>query len=726
MESAFDQRFISSINQLDARDSQRIWTAVEKYQRSPAAVGLHLEKLQGGRNLRLWTIRASQELRVLIAREGPVSVFLRGGHHDDIYDFAEHFAFVAPHSGKPGLIPIRPQALAPDGAIPAPAPPRPGVRDAPSIVEHWSTGELARAGFTQAEVDLLRRATQETLLDVWPDIGDDKLDLIMDICERSPEDWRQRQLLADDEASRKRFRDAVVERGALAGLSSLLAPEELQRLMSAPIEDWMIFLHPDQRALVDRSFAGPARVRGSAGTGKTVVALHRAAALAKRFADGAGRGRRRAPILFTTFIKSLPPVFKNLYGRLPAAIEGAVEFVNVDRLAYRLCAQTGSRPNLDLATADTAFRQSHEAVVRPGTPLHRARLTARYLRDEVTAVLKGRGVESLEEYLRLERTGRRTPFSAAMREQVWELREEWDRRLGQAGIVDFPDIVRRARDLARSRQEPVYRAAIVDESQDLTLVGLQLIRALVGDAGGRDQRDALFIVGDGAQKIYPGGFTLAQAGVDVRGNSAVLRVNYRNTRQIIDAALACAGAEPVDDLGDEYRRGDAAAEAHRGGVRPYLVRAESFGAQIAYVVERAGRLGGTGALDHGDIGVFTPTNQLAQQVIGGIEAAGLRCQPLNEFDGRPSNAIKVGTFHRAKGLEFKVTFVLGVSSGRFPMPRSRETSAEYNERQALEISELFVAMTRARDGLFVLYSNEPSDVLIEALDYFEVEAWEGG
>ncbi len=143
-----------------------------------------------------------------------------------------------------------------------------------------------------------------------------------------------------------------------------------------------------------------------------------------------------------------------------------------------------------------------------------------------------------------------------MREQVWELRKEWDQRLGEVGIEDFPDVVRRARDITRQQPEPRYRVAIVDESQDLTLVGLQFIRALVSGADGTDRPDALFIVGNGAQKIDPGGFTLAQAGVDVRGNSTVLRVNYRNTREIVDAAMACTGSELVDDLGDEYTRGE--------------------------------------------------------------------------------------------------------------------------------------------------------------------------
>ena len=721
MELSLDPEFLSSTYRLGGNDSNRVLRAVDLFQKDPENTGLNLEKLAvGTARKRLWTIRASRDLRVLLAREGSTSVLLRAGHHDDIYDFASRVAFIAPVAGRPSLIGISPAGM--DAANPplttAPAEPAtaPVPDSGPSILEHWATGALAQAGFSEKEIALLRRATQDTLLEVWPDIEDRKLDKVVECCEQSPDGYFRPGLFDGDEAGDKRFRSAIVERGALAGLSPLLTPAEFKRLLSAPIEEWMIFLHPEQRTLADRRFKGPARVRGSAGTGKTVVALHRAAVLAKRFA---GEDARRPSILITTFISSLPPVFQSLYERLPTAVRGAVEFVNIDKLAYRLCAQAGQLPRLDTSAAANAYSQAFTIVVRPGTPLHRAGLTPRYLREEVTAVIKGRGVDSLDEYQGLERTGRRTPFTAMMREQAWALREEWDKRLANAGIVDFPDVVRRACDLARRTPHPTYQAAIVDEAQDITLVGLQLIRALVSGVDGKDGPDALFIVGDGAQKIYPGGFTLAQAGLDVRGNSAVLRVNYRNTRQIVNAAMACTGSEPVDDLGDEYMRGDAEPQALRGGVKPCLVRAGSFGQQIAYVADRAERLCNTETLNLGDIGVCARSNQLVDQIVGGLETRGLDCQKLAEFDGHSNNSIKVGTFHRAKGLEFKVAFLLGLSEGQFPAPRERESSAEYDERRALQISELFVAMTRARDGLFVLCGNEPSEVLYEALDYFD-------
>ncbi len=809
MEISFGPDFISSVNELTATDGRRVWKSVEKFSYDHQSPSLNLEQVKstaGKKQKRLWTIRASRELRVLLAGQGPTWILIRAGHHDEIYSLADRSAFAVPVNGAPSLVPIISDtddlAIPPqtnESTVPPLAP-----HAERSVLEHWKDSELSKAGFSKDEIKLLREAsTLDDLVDVvWPAISDENLERVFECSEQSPDGWLQGQLIADEKVEAGRFRDAIVEYGALAGLSPLLTQAEFQRLLSAPIEDWMIFLHPDQRALVERHFNGPARVRGSAGTGKTVVALHRAAALAKRFANQTNQTRlinaelkeidrqidtsnpesvagkvealrglletnpdnlafqavlkteeaslnkhltRKAElekekrtlddtsvlgtdqpqkrILFTTFISTLPPVFENLYKRLPTAVDSAVEFINVDKLAGRVCRQEGKPPKRDPSAVSKAFEQALKAVVREDTPLHRADLPRGYLQDEVTRVLKGRGIDSLDEYLDMERTGRKTRFTAAMRKQAWELREDWDRRLSEAGVEDFSDVIRRARDLARQRTEPLYHAAIVDESQDLTLVGLQLIRALVSGSDGQDRSDALFIVGDGAQKIYPGGFTLAQAGINVRGTSTILRVNYRNTREIIDVAMACAGSEPVNDLGDEYNRGDTNPETVRGGIKPCLVRAESFEAQVAYVVKQAKRLHEQNrAIGLGDIGVFAFAKDSVDRAFSLLEAVGLPCQRLDWFLGHSTNAIKVGTFHRAKGLEFKVVFLLDISDGAFPRTRKfNQTEAEYEEQKTLDISLLFVAMTRARDMLFVLCSKNPHTALIEARDYLEEE-----
>ena len=720
--TSIDHKFWPSVGELSPSDQSRVVSAFNRYNKSPTHPSLRLHALhsRAGKQ-RLWTISAASHLRILLARQGSTTVFLRAGQHDFIYALADRSTFIVPITTGPQLISIGPRTTErPREIIDARntvSISRETSPDDRSILQHYTDQELTEAGFEQHEIVKLRRATQDTLLDIWANISEDKYDLVIRCMEHTPEELSQGLLLEDDDASNEKFRSAIVDRGALSGLSSLLTAEEVERLMSAPIEDWMIFLHPDQRAIVNRRYNGPARVRGAAGTGKTVVALHRAAILARRFELRRGCEK----ILFTTYIKSLPPVLSNLYDRLPNSVPRCVDFTNVDKLAHRLCREFGQRPRLSRHVASQAFDQAFDDIIRVGTPLHG--FTKKYLRDEVGHVLKGRGVESLDDYLNLERTGRKTRFSVAMRTQMWQLHEEWNKHLRNAGIEDFPDVVRRARDLARNRR-PMYHAAIIDESQDLSLVALQMVHALVGCDRVDREGDSLFIVGDGAQKIYPGGFTLAQAGLDVRGNSTVLRVNYRNSKEIMTAAMACVGSETVDDLGDKYRRNEADVETSRAGMRPRLVHGGDFADQISFVASTIDDLCTTDKVMLGDIGILAYSNDLVNASIDRLKKKGIECQSLENVDGRPTECVKVGTFHRAKGLEFKIVFLINISDGVFPRPRMRsQSAAEYEEDLLMQKNQLYVAMNRARDGLFILHNGEPSEILYEALDHLdEIEA----
>ncbi len=702
---------------LEPVDTKRVVGAVSQFGKDPFHPSLNLEKLNGAPGIkRLHSIRASKDIRILLAKQGDTYVMLEAGQHDAIYARALRSSFVvAPAAQYVGLVDLS------DGPSPEPArrATRPTRDDRPGVLDHWADAELIEAGLTIQRVQQLRRCKNlDRLLDDLPDLDDDTLELILELVEVTPEQWRSPAMIGAEEAEERRVREALVEFGALSGISPLFSPDELQKLASAPIEDWMVFLHPDQRAIVDRRLDGPARVRGGAGTGKTVVALHRAAALASRFAE---TGEDDKPILFTTYIKTLPPVFRSLYRRLPNAVDGAVEFEHVDRLARKICNDSGDK----IVTAPKLINDSFSAACRmilpADSPLVRAGLSQRYLRDEITYVIKGRGVGSVDEYLAMERSGRQTRFTEPLRRQAWNLMREWDRQMAERGTIDFIDVILRARNHARRLTEPRYRAVIVDEAQDLTLVGLQLLRSLVNGPAGKDRSDGLFIVGDGAQRIYPGGFTLRQAGVEVRGRTSVLRVNYRNTREILSSAMAVAGEQTVDDLGEELKRAEGDGTAVRPGIRPMLYCADSWAEELEFVVAHIQRLVGGGALGTGDIGVFAPTKRDVASIQKALGQADLPSQDLEDYDGEPNDNVKVGTYHRAKGLEFKVVLLPGLSQGRFPTEDKRITDeSERSDRRTLEVSQLYVAMTRARDGLFVTCSGSPSDVIEPALESFEV------
>lgn len=715
-EVSFHDEYFDSLDRLEPVEQARVTQALLQFKQDPDHPSLNFHPVQGARP-GFMSVRATKELRVIVYRRGSTYLWLFADHHDDAYDRAGRLRLLVDPTAGMKIVGLAEAGVAPSIEQPGTAAAEPERRP----FDHWTDSELMEVGFDPAQLARLRAmATADDLIQLIDEWDEATTDLAFSIVERTPEqhstatspDGRDQ----DDEAE-ARLRDAIGRFGALAGLSPLFDADELERIASAPIEEWMLFLHPDQRALVDKAFSGPARIRGAAGTGKTVVALHRAAALAKRYEDDTGK------VLVTTYINSLPPVLEQLYRRLPTAGSGQVEFLNVDKLAYRLCAEAGQRPTLDPKSVDAALATAWRSVVTDGSPIDKANLTRGYLADEIRAVIKGRGISDLDTYLDIRRTGRRTKFGDPLRTQTWELKEAWDAAMAKRGAEDFHDVVLRARDVARSRTEPTYRAVLIDEAQDLTLVALQMLRSLVNGQG-PDRPDGLFIAGDGAQRIYPGGFTLRQAGVEVRGRTSVLSLNYRNTAQIYRAAIKVAGGDSIEDLDEEYQRKDEPAEIGRDGAPVELIEAAAFDDEVRRIVARLRAIvDRDGTVGPGDVGICCPTNNQAKEVRRAVEAEGFAVQELKDYDGTPNDRVKVGTHHRVKGLEFKVVFLPGLSDGEFPRPAAPGLDPEEAEDQrALQMSALFVAMTRARDSLVLSCSVNPSTVLEPIIDQVVVSS----
>lgn len=716
-EVSFDQKYFKSLAELSSTDQARCNNALLQFQKNPSHPSLRFGPLHGDPSGRLHKIRAADDIRILIGKEGNVHTFLLAGSRADIYERASRGRFLLSRGrntigfhdpgeeGKPGK--------------PSQTHDRKTTPEAPerAVLDHWTDSELAEAGLTGAEIASLRTSVTEsdllTLLeDGW---SESRCDLVFEVLEKTPEEWRNPSLDVDSES---RFRDAIQEFGALHGISQLFTPQEVEQIAAAPIEDWMIFLHPDQRHVVERRFDGPARVRGSAGTGKTVVGLHRAAELARRTRE---QDPSAPPVLFTTFVKTLAPVLEQLFARIPGSPIDGVEFVHVDKLASEICREAGMRRPTNPRDVDAAWARAYDTVVVEGSPLRSAQLSRGYLREEVVAVVKGRGIQRLSEYLAVRRVGRRTRFTEDMRRQVWALRDAWDDEMAKRGTVDFCDIVALAADLARKAPEPRFSAAIIDEAQDVTLVGLQMVRSLVNGPSATDPPDGLTIIGDGAQRIYPGAFTLRQAGIEVRGRTTVLRKNYRNTQEVLSSAMAVAGRDSVVDLDEEFTREDEAGSTDRMGVKPVFVECRGPADEAEYMANRIRGLTSDGLLSLGDIGVFVPTNRLANDVQKHLEAEGIPLQALTNYDGVTTPEVKIGTYARAKGLEFKVVFLPRVDDGVVPRARtSGQGDAEYEDQLVLSIGQLFVAMTRARDDLVVLSTDEPSALIVEALESFDV------
>lgn len=464
----------------------------------------------------------------------------------------------------------------------------------------------------------------------------------------------------------------------------------LEEAMRTPIEQWMTFLHPDQVALVRRNWSGPARISGPAGTGKTVVGLHRAAHLARRTS-----GR----ILYVTFANNLPRVQGTFLKSMSPAVADRVDFRSLHSWAQEFLQERGVKVRLHGDKAETAFslawkhvgRESRLAEIDPA-PV--------YWHEEIDHVIKGRGITTFEEYATVPRRRRRATLRQPHRQAVWALYEAYESLRTERGVHDFNDVLSLAlAEAARHTDQPRYAAVIVDEVQDLTLVGVRLLHALVGDTP-----NGLLLVGDGQQAVYPGGFRLIDAGIDIRGDRGqVLRTNYRNSKQILDAALTVVADDAFEDI-DGLRtpgRRDVDLTYHDGQVvrvtKPTVAEHDEALLDALRSLPQGARP---------DAAVLCPSMRAIGHYQRLLARAEIPVCLLEHYDGRPVDAVKLGTYRRAKGLEFKRVYLpqhdaalpQGAQTDEPGAAAVRETA---REREELSRSKLFVAMTRARDVLWL-------------------------
>jgi len=474
-----------------------------------------------------------------------------------------------------------------------------------------------------------------------------------------------------------------------------LDTEEFKRALEGSIQEWMLFLAPFQRALTLRLFNGPARVRGVAGSGKTVIAIHRTLQLARKAMN---EGKR---ILFVTYGNRLPGVVSYLLDQL--AGNDAPELASIEcRSIHQWCTQFLAERGLSLHVDDNVQKKSLSLAIDQVRPKYNdLRLMGRsttFFADEIRYVIKGKAISTLEEYLSLDRSGRGTALQTRERQAVFEVYQAYQAGLSEAGCCDWDDFILHALELLQQGERiDWYRAAVVDELQDLTEATLSLIRLIVPPGP-----DDLFLVGDGLQRIYPGGVSLRKINIDATGRSAVLRRNYRNTQEILRAAHAMIQEKSYDDLEDDPSQAEEPEYSLRHGEMPLL---KSFGSpeqELDWVAGEIQRLQTEAGYKPEEMAVLYRGRRPYQDLI----ATHLQAFAPVELERHPATyfgqGLKHTTFHSAKGLEFKVVFVVGVTDGHF-VPRDDwslqgDELVDYLER---ERRLLYVAMTRARDLLYV-------------------------
>lgn len=678
MEFRIADTFTASLGALTNEEQKLVKTTGFDLQMNPASPGIQFHKLERARDKNFWSLRVGSDLRLIVHKTASSLLLCYVDHHDAAYRWAERRRLQRhPSTGAAQLVEIRETvreivvprdagAKAVEAAEPAKRPLFGSVPDA----------ELLRFGVPGEWLADVRAADEDALLDLVEHLPAEAAEALLVLATGgAPEPLVQIDASADPFShpdAQRRFR-------------VMTNAEELARALDDPWEKWTIFLHPAQRQVVERRYSGAARVSGSAGTGKTIVALHRAAHVARANPD--------ASVLLTTFSDTLAKALRRKLDRLVGG-DGA--------LRTRITVQPIDRVGLDvLGSALQPDSIADAGVVRE--LLRRAcqsigphRFTNRFIESEWNDVVDAWQLDTWEAYRDVPRLGRKTRIGEQQRALLWSIFERLRALLGESHLVTLPGAFARAAALLAGGARRPFDFLVVDEAQDLGVPHLRLLAALAGD-----RPDSLFFSGDLGQRIFQTPFSWCSLGVDVRGRSSTLRINYRTSHQIRRRADHLLPPEMSDvDGNTEVRRGTVSAF---NGAEPAIRVFESTEAETAGVAEwiRGRRADG---VDPGEIAVFVRSEAELPRARAGVMAAGLDALVLDgEADGA-SGAAAIGTMHLAKGLEFRAVAVIACDDEILPLQERIEAvgdDADLADVYETERHLLYVACTRARDHLLV-------------------------
>ena len=690
---AISADFLAAFAKLPSQQQRGIRSMISRFERDSAASGLNYERINNAKDPNMRSLRIDGGYRAIVLKPatGNVHIILWAAKHDDAYDWAtRHACSINAETGALQVYQPRTPTAQTDATATA---------DKPGLFAGLRRRELLRLGVPEAMLDEVQAAASEEAFEAMaqrlPAEAYDGLFLYM--AGDSYED-----ILRDREApvgpvDTADFAAALGRDDSRARFVTIKDDLELEAMFNAPLERWRVFLHSSQRRLVERHWNGPVRVLGGAGTGKTVVAMHRARWLSRQLGDG-------ERILFTTFTRNLAADIENNLRMICTPEETRrIEVTNLDRWVQGFLRGKGLRFRPVFRRDEEAWEAAIERA--PNTP----DLPNSFFDDEWTRVIQEAGVGSRDEYLLVPRTGRGVRLNRAMRAALWPVFEEYRAGLAERNAMELPDCYRAAAALlGQAEAGPPYRCVIVDEAQDFGAPAWRLIRAMA-----EPRQDDLFIVGDAHQRIYSTQpVVLGRCGIEIRGRGRKLRLNYRTTEQTRRWAASLLAGHAVEDL-DGGADDDRAVRSIAAGPEPTARHFESREQQATWIVRYLAALTDSGESLRG-VCVVARTRGERDAVAEELHAADVDVEVLEaDAPDETSAGVRLATMHRVKGLEFDRMVVVSVNRSLVPLPAAVQPLSG-PERAAAETGEralLYVAATRAKKELAILSFGEQSRFL---------------
>ena len=686
---AMSDDFLKSFAAVPRSQQLAVLNFVAKFRQNPMATGINYERIRDAADPNMRSVRINDNMRGIVLKPdvGNVYCLLWVDQHDDAYHWARrHRVAIHPDVGSIQIYAVQEEAASAALVMPE-------VADSVGLFDTLKDREIRRLGVPDERLAAVRAVKSESELEALEALlPDEAFEALFLFAAGEPFDKLVNEQSAPVMIDESDFSAALERDSTRRHFVVLTDDSDLEALLAAPLERWRVFLHPSQRKLVERDWNGPVKVTGGAGTGKTVVAMHRAARLARQSAQLPGR-----PVLFTTFTKTLAEDIRQHLELLctPQELE-KIQVVNLDQWASGLLRRFGYSNGLLYNEADRRrFWQAAMSAMPASVDL-----SQQFMRAEFERVVLPQGCETAEDYMRASRVGRGGQLGRTMRKALWPVFAEYRAQLQAANLREPEEAFREACQLLRTEKPKLgIRAMVVDEAQDISSAAFELIRAAVEPA-----ENDLFIVGDAHQRIYRHKVVLSRVGIEVRGRSRSLKVNYRTTDEIRQWACAQLEGCAVDDL-------DGNVDSLRGyhslthGDAPDVIESASLLADVVHVQSILKQLQDDG-MELRQVCVTARTNDDVDGLARELQQAGVSCLRLENStaDDPAVPGVRLATMHRIKGLEFSVVILAAYKGAtNYAEQFSRDEDAGVTEDT--ELSErclLHVAATRAKRNLFLL------------------------
>ena len=690
---AISTDFLTSFAALPRQKQGKATEFFNKFRTNPNSPGIHYEKIDEGIDKNICSVRIDDAYRAIVVRCPDTNVFmlLWVDHHDEAYAWAKRKkCSINKITGGVQVFDV--QEVTVEKTV-----------EKEAIFAKYSDAQLLRMGLPEEQIRMVKSIESlEELYAMKRSLPEDAYEGL----EWLAHDFNYDEVIATlyeketEPVSDDDFATALQSDSSKKSFVIVDGEEELKRIMAEPLEKWRIFLHPTQRRIVNRDYSGPARVLGGAGTGKTVVAMHRA----KRLAGELDQGKK---VLFTTFTRNLADDIKDNLRKIASVDQmRQIEVVNLDSLVSSFLREQGYE--YKVCFGDELDKVWDDAIAAAGGTLD---YTKNFYIDEWVKVVQAQEAYTKEKYTKASRIGRGLRLDRIKRTKVWGVFEEYMRICDERKLRDSEYAMYECRIiLEKQYTSGRYENIIVDEGQDLSPSAYRLIRSLAGDPHNND----IFIVGDAHQRIYRNKAVLSKCGINVRGRARKLRINYRTTEEIRKYAFGLLKGISFDDLDEAYDDGDNCQSLTHGEV-PQIKRFNTPEDELEFLVNEIKALEAAG-IPQKDICIVARTHKMIDAYKDGLRANGIISFEIttNKVDDRSRNEIRIATMHRVKGLEFNYIFAVGVNNKALPNGVRSDFSDDVSleEFETEEKCLLYVALTRARVGAYVTCYGKMSSLIV--------------